>query len=280
MRWIKNEYLAGAIRKIIWNRTQRTAWLFMATISCALAVHSTTLIVIRRERQITVAGDSRTKYGTQGPTIKVCKIERLNGDVFFAGSGMVLDTRVDGYSANEIALKGKPGTIAFRAAAFAEAIKGPLLQSARWGRQNAPEAVYREFWGGSSAVVLNVVFVGMENRVASISAVDFTKIEDAQGNPVRININIRSCRGSPCGDAEHALIISMGQTDAISNEINSLLTGPGGLPVNDAKTARHLVEMEITDRPDKVGPPISIVQINNSGAHWIDKGVCAQTNNR
>jgi hypothetical protein len=94
---------------------------------------------------------------------------------------------------------------------------------------------------------------------------------------VRIDISTRSCPGIPCGNTGHPIIISTGQEDAIRSEINSL-SRPGGLPANDAETARHLVEMEITARPDKVGPPISIVQINNSGARWINKGVCRQNN--
>jgi hypothetical protein len=278
MRWINNKNLVGAIRKIIWNRMQRTACLFVATISCTAAIHSTTLIVIRRERQITIAADSRTAYGIGGAPVEICKIERLSGGVFFASSGLVLDTRTDGgFSATAIALNGKPGAIAFRAAAFAEAIKGPLLQSAHWARQHAPEAAYREFFGGNNAVILNAIFIGMENRVASVREVDFTKIEDAQGNPVRIDIATRACPSS-CGDATQPLIISMGQNDAVRSEINSLVTRPGGFFANDAETARRLVETEIAARPDKVGPPISIVQINNSGARWINEGVCGQSN--
>jgi hypothetical protein len=42
------------------------------------------------------------------------------------------------------------------------------------------------------------------------------------------------------------------------------------------RIARDLIQIEINAKPDDVGPPISILTIDNHGMHWIAPGVCQQ----
>jgi hypothetical protein len=39
-------------------------------------------------------------------------------------------------------------------------------------------------------------------------------------------------------------------------------------------TVRYFIEEEIAAVPEKVGPPLSIVEISRNGTRWISEGVC------
>ena len=43
---------------------------------------------------------------------------------------------------------------------------------------------------------------------------------------------------------------------------------------DDVTTLKHLIETEIADDPEKVGPPIAVATIDGLGAHWNLEGKC------
>lgn len=45
-----------------------------------------------------------------------------------------------------------------------------------------------------------------------------------------------------------------------------------------ADATREIVRMEIQDRPSQVGPPVSVLVIQNTGAKWVNYGLCKGNN--
>ena len=277
MRWIEKEHLPRVIGKIKRDTTQRALALFLIAVLCTPTLRPTTIIAIRRQGKITLAADSKRLNGTKTgfEAVNVCKIWHTDS-VYFAFSGIYEDGQT-GFSASQIALNGKAGTIDFRATQFAEAVKTPLLRVAQRAHREAPEADYRQYFGQNNVAILEAIFVGMENHVAAYQYVRFMKIEDAQGTPIQIEPKIQSCPGNFCGEKGQVGVMPMGQSDAALAKFNRMVAGLGGMPDDDVGIVRHWVDAEITDQPDKVGPPISILVLDDGGVHWIDKGECGQT---
>jgi hypothetical protein len=61
---------------------------------------------------------------------------------------------------------------------------------------------------------------------------------------------------------------------------NALADNPDFWKIGFAEAIRKLIDLEILTVPNFVGPPISILRIDKSGPHWIQRGACPDTGRR
>jgi hypothetical protein len=201
----------------------------------------------------------------------VCKIRASHG-VYFAPAGFVQDAEFDAYRVVEGLLR--PGkTIEQQAATIAERVKLPFLYEMQRLHKFLPAdyAIAIRSPGPSMSIGLAEV----ENNVPIIGLIDFTVINNSGGSPTDVRVVVKTCPGSACAgtvDQEHFWIY--GQKAAVLDQIQ--LIGPKFWTANDAQDVRKMIQIEITDQPSAVGPPIDVLLLDSTGHHWLEPyGSCS-----
>lgn len=82
------------------------------------------------------------------------------------------------------------------------------------------------------------------------------------------------------GVAEHVGVALIGETAAIDLDLIRLQKTNGwegmGNPTDLEKLARRFIALEVVAKPQSVGPPISMLLIDDSGLHWVEPGTCTE----
>ena len=80
------------------------------------------------------------------------------------------------------------------------------------------------------------------------------------------------------GTPDHVGIALIGDTTAIDLDLIRLQKTNGwegmGNPPDLEKLARRFIALEIVAQPMQVGPPLSMVLVDENGIHWVDPGAC------
>ena len=113
--------------------------------------------------------------------------------------------------------------------------------------------------------LLQVVMAGMENGTPTIIVMAFESSISPSGE-LKINVKSRPCPGIACPSS--SVYIFMGEHDDIDRY---LLTDPGILKDNPVDVIQKLIEIEVTSKPETVGPPINILRITKGGSEWIQE---------
>jgi hypothetical protein len=117
---------------------------------------------------------------------------------------------------------------------------------------------------------VQVAVLSRNRGTISLRLREFAPTKSAGGN-IEIRISRRECPGKPgCGNSQSLLFGYHEEADRETRGNSDLWTMAGG----PEAIIRHLIRLEITAKPDEVGPPIAIAQIDSTGIHWIDKGAC------
>jgi len=87
-------------------------------------------------------------------------------------------------------------------------------------------------------------------------------------------------RDDSIGTPDHVGVALIGETTAIDIDLLRLQKTNGwegmGTADNLEKLARRFIALEIVAEPMQVGPPVSVVRVDNNGVHWIDSGACKE----
>jgi len=240
---------------------------------CLPRVTATSIPVIVRTNRIVIATDAMSmitkSYGYK--RIKICKIYRT-GNTFIAFAGMDQDDTT-GYVASRIAKENSTLSIRARAEQFRDRVQKPLLESFQSAYKGSP-VKFRAYFPGNFA--LAALFAGIENDRAVFYVFNITRIEDANGYPVAINVEEHSCPGDSCPQPDIAKTIWLGESEAIRAEYPRMARSKDARLSDDVVTLKHLVEVEIAVHPDVVGPPIAVLTIDRNGGHWNVDGCCNQ----
>ena len=87
------------------------------------------------------------------------------------------------------------------------------------------------------------------------------------------NINIGFSKECPEDCSGKIKWAPLGVHDVISKEVaNNTATWDD--PKGIAEVIRTLITHQISATPDKVGPPVSLVEMRKGTVNWIEKGVC------
>jgi hypothetical protein len=225
----------------------------------------TSIIAIRLNDQVVAGADSKRllTFGS-GPEFPVsepnCKIGIGDG-FFFAIAGLSHDIGI-GFRPDMIISKAPKisGTIEQKVEMMEEMIKKPLTESLDRYRRRYPLNYQVEFKRGSA---LQIIFFGLEKGSTFVTARDFFATRSALV-PTEINVIRYKCPGD-CTNGEAIFIL--GESDAIAKFAQQ----PTFWAHDPIRAVRKLIELEITDAPNIVGPPIDILQIDGNGARWIQK---------
>jgi hypothetical protein len=242
---------------------RRVALLLAAVLALpAAAVEATTLVVVRSAFNVYIGADSLRREGDQ--RTEVCKIKR-HGDTVVAIAGFMgaQGSPVSIETAFEEASATWSGSVEQRADTLANVIRTQLASLSKFLREGNESA--REYF---------------EKRLQDQEAIQFvvTRNEDRLQR-VAIRLMVPSIRDDmvvvttrPLEFEGWAVLGTSTATRKMSPGAQQVIsTFPG------AEIARRLLEGEIRDTPEAVGPPINIIEAGAAGFKWIERSPgCAQ----
>jgi len=229
---------------------------------------TTSVVLIRSPNQLVLAADSlRTFEPVESGKERVfnaCKIHVANNFAFSAdGTTIASKFSLDAVrTTSEILAEG--GTLDAKAHRIATKLKGPLLRTLVWSRSNMDPTRYAKNVLPMPAN-LSIVIAGVESGLLQFATIDFERRDDSKGTPVTINAVVDSCAKESCNNdgIQYRMFGFMNAAKARVDADKHFFTKD---LVSDAS---RLIEIEIKDAPDAVGPPISIISIDVMGLHWL-----------
>jgi hypothetical protein len=224
----------------------------------------TTVAIVRTPDLIVIAADSMAGDGVQKLT--VCKIgTSQSSPISFAVAGPVRYSRT-GFDAVALAQAAvsRAESIQEAATEFGRLAMKPFQTAATSIRTELPQ---QYDYIRKSPEPLQVVFAAIENGVPRYVIAYFTLAETPAA--VSALAHQRACPGDGCSGARSLTVL--GFNDAAKREASD----PGFLAgLDPVSAARKLVELEIEDSPDSVGPPVSVLTIDRTGSSWTSRGSC------
>lgn len=244
-----------------------TSWIIIAALAPAalwsqtaggtagVAVWMPDRAVIAIDSRMTLSsGDWRQRGADQ------CKV-RAAGRFLIAIAGLHdhTPTKFNVWSLAAESASGAPSVSA--AAAQVERRLEPELRTALFNIQSADLAGFDRHFGVAH---LAFVIAGMDNGVPAMAARAFI--------PDR-NAGVRVFRWEPA--AGSTAMYAFGEHDAIDRAYPDYKALASDLKsLGPVETARKMIQLEIEQEPDIVGPPVSIVQFTREGPVWIQPGLC------
>ena len=219
----------------------------------------TTIVGFRTAGSITIGADSREIDGQDVVPDPVCKIYESGKSRRFWASAQLWKDLDSGFSVESIVSRAAHNTASLHdwTAAFDLHIVPELRRTIRIMKSEDPQT-FRERYAGQH--MLEVVFFGLEKGVPVVFYRDYRT--DASGHllePEKLH-----CPGPKCNDSvEHFCLGECAHATAYKKpeQMRSRTL---------AQTIRDEIRSEI--KADwTVGPPIDVLRIDRTGAHWIGR---------
>lgn len=241
--------------------------LLLAGLSAALpAVAQTSVVALWTPDEIVVGADSKTITG-RGAGRSTCKIAQLEDSFFFAAAGLNTEPKT-GFELAKIVRQAfaQPGTMREKVDDFESLVDTPLTAALQRLKQEEP--AFYEHYLENKGQVLQVVFFGLEDGNPELFLRTF-EVELISGN-VTVVMERNECTAGTCPST---MVFLLGYSGAASAFVTS---HPGFSKNGLAPAVEHLVDMEIAEVPQFVGPPVDILRVNRQGASWVKrKAQCA-----
>jgi hypothetical protein len=220
----------------------------------------TTIVIYKAPNEIVVGADSlMVRRSDTGYTpLSECKIMQV-GDAFFVIGGHIRE-ELTGFDAVKITTEavrnsGKPID---KVRAFEQNILTPLTELLRTVRSKDPP--YFEKLLQDKIPVLAVAFFGIEQQSLYLYVRSY-KATVYNSTDVKVEFNINTDCLTGC-----YRMFALGVNDAIEDFMNK---NPKYSPASSVERVRNLIQLEIEQRPEYVGPPIDIVRVDRNGANWV-----------
>jgi hypothetical protein len=223
------------------------------------ALFGTTIAGFRTTSSIIIGADSREIDGQEVLPDPVCKIYQSGRSQRFWVSAQLWEDLDSGFSVEAVVNRAahKTASLSDWVGAFDRQIVSELQRTIRIVRSEDPEAFGDRYAGRH---ILEIVFFGFEQGVPVVFYRDYRT--DARGRlqePEKLH-----CPGPKCKDSvEHFCLGECAHATAYkkSEQMRSRTL---------AETIRDEIRAEIkTDWT--VGPPIDVLRIDRTGAHWIER---------
>ncbi len=236
--------------------------LLLGVVIFSKAQANTLIIVLRNENLAFVAADSQVADDDGLPNGSACKINITNNHVWaFAGifqeGGGPFNARISGETAI-----GAGGTLQEISSRFENTVTGDLKGFLSRFKTNKPEQYARAF--KNHRVLVSVLF---ERN-------DFVTTEFNLPNsdlPQNIEIIRHACPGD-C-PINGPVMLAFGDHDAVEPELDrspNFWDSKGVIA-----GVNYLMEIQHRATPNSVGPPVSIIGMDHTGAlQWVQKGKC------
>jgi|SRR5688572_2311593 hypothetical protein len=236
-----------------------------ALLACVLTVaastaEATTIVVVRSAFNVYIGADSLRREGDE--RTEICKIKH-HGDTVVAiagfmaaqGSPVSIETAIAEASASW------SGTVEQRADALAAVVRSQLSSLSKFLREGNDSA--REYFEKRlrDQEAIQFVVTRNENRLQRVAI--RLLIPSIKDDTVVVTTRALDFEGfAVLGTSSATRKMSTGQ-----QQVLSMLPG--------VDIARRLLEAEIRDTPEAVGPPINIIEAGSAGVRWIDRSaVC------
>jgi hypothetical protein len=222
-------------------------------------IRATTVITIVDSDRIIMGADALERASISGSPA-ICKIHREHG-FFFATVGLFLK-RETGFDAVELARKACRETEDIHAVPDILGVlaREPVRKALAYSQRHDPLVYKRDYKGHA---VFEVIFAGFLQSKPTIGIKSFYL--DRMGELREQTITLPDNAGNR--------VAFSGEREAIKRYTSRTLNwyDTGDL----FGVVRKLIGVEIADQPEKVGPPISVVEIRATGYRWLQSGKCS-----
>jgi len=224
----------------------------------AQTMSATSAIALRSPHRVVLATDSRAIYGAHASATE-CKLFEV-GDVFVTVSGLA--HYGNAYRATDAVRQGfaRPGTFSTHLSATAFYLQrdvGNLLASLE--RNRADE--YRYMWSSSADLVELAVAETVRGQ-PMLGIIELRRRAGAAGLIATTTVCPGNCRQSNG-------LYYLGYWE----RIKPYVAGSGQeRNVGSAASIDRLIRLEMAAHPNEVGAPINILELNGSGARWLQNG--------
>jgi hypothetical protein len=227
-------------------------------------VHGQTSIVAALgPHEVVIGADSKRKiseFDPSGDLVGVtstlaCKIQKADG-FYFGCSGPCGEVDV---ASIIVEASRRAGTIQQKVELAVPLVENALNNMLRDKSQNA----LRRY--ANKPTILQLLFVGIQAQTPVILGVDFHFRRFPSGV-----LSVRAGETQSCEKTTDACThLAIGKTNAISNFSRKRGSMDFLAGVQPVVGVERLIQMEIDEEGDDVGPPIDILRITKSGAQWI-----------
>ena len=227
-------------------------------------VHGQTSIVTALgPHEVVIGADSKRKiseFDPSGDLVGVsstltCKIQKADG-FYFGCSGPCGEVEVTSII---VRASRRAGTIQRKVEMVVPFVEDALNEFLRNKGQNA----LRRY--ADKPTVLQLLFVGIQAQTPLIIGVDFHNRRSPSGA-----LSVRAGETQICEKTTDACThLAIGKTNAISNLTRKKGSMDFLARVQPVVGVERLIQMEIDEEGDDVGPPIDILRITGRGAQWI-----------
>jgi hypothetical protein len=220
---------------------------------CVPISRATTAIAIVDTDAIIIGTDSLWRWSKSGTALK-CKINTDQSKCIYIIVGLRSKPET-GFDSSLFANQACKAKLSPTKAAifFGNNVREPLLHSLEYSRLNDPIVYKRDYQG---KVALEVLFAGFEAAGPVVVSKSFSL--DSNG------ILHESVAAVP--DQKGNNIALSGQQEAA---LSFLKTQSNHLITDYPKLVRSLIEIEIKDKPNKVGGPVDVLVIKRMGHRWV-----------
>jgi hypothetical protein len=227
-------------------------------------VHGQTSIVAALgPHEVVIGADSKRKISEFDPSGRLvdvtstlaCKIQKADG-FYFGCSGPCGEVDV---SSIIVRASRRAGTIQRKVEMVVPLVEDALNDMLKDKSQNA----LRRYT--NKPTVLQLLFVGIQAQTPLILGVDFHNRRSPSGV-----VSVRAGETQSCEKTTDACThLAIGKTNAISNFTRKKGSMDFLARVQPVVGVERLIQMEIDEEGDDVGPPIDILRITSRGAQWI-----------
>ncbi len=229
----------------------------------AVPVLATTVVALidRHHHRVVIAADSLLVYKVSGTSTQTCKIVARPACTF--GMAGLFYKEYPVFHLQELAEQacGTPGDLRHKADAFLDIAKDPLMSVAQYIQQNEPK-FFGELTSSNGGELVMVVFAGPDPGNPAIFARGYKLGSNGSIDPISLDATEDNNGAGFFG----------GATAQIASYIKQ---HPNWQHEDKVKAARKFVQLEIAAQPEWVGPPISVITINQLDQQkWPGPGVC------
>lgn len=241
----------------------------LASVSTSFAGTVVALVDVHN-RRIVIGADSLDVSSPKGKSErdkKICKIFSTPDCVYgVAGLGSSAGFDAGGFARTACQT---PGDLRHKADAFLAISQDALIKFTKEARQNNPVLYSRisNLAKDSRAVLVSVLFAGIEDRAPMVFIRGF-RLDENKGSLQPFSMQLG-------GRRVYAVLGKKGEILAY------MKSNPEVETQDVVSVAKTFVQLEINSQSSDVGPPISLLEINQSimnpnqmGTHWIEQGVC------
>ena len=230
---------------------------------------ATSVVAVRTRSAIFIGSDSKIVDGNGRDTGKVCKILASNG-IFFAVA-RIWGSPTQEFSVASIAAEAleTKGDLKRKISCFESSLVRPLERLLLSLKASDPKRFERELDGHRA---VDAIFVGFDAGYPALFVRSFI-VSNSAARGIRLQIKREECTRN-CPDLAY---VALGEHRAIDE---ALAANPDFWKVGVVAAVKKLINLEVLKAPNLVGLPISILSIDSSGPHWIDRGACQKMNAR